>query len=70
MIDLFLDPLTLIERGKQQSALGRLSESDRKEFIDFLEAEIDHTCTASAYGLERVKALENKITILKGLKCT
>ena len=59
-----------LEIANENIVLATLTPSDIVEFIDYLEAEIDYTCTASAYGLERVKALENKITILKGLKCT
>lgn len=59
-----------LEIANESIVLKTLTPSDIAEFIDYLEAEIDYTCTASAYGLERVKALENKITILKGLNCT
>lgn len=59
-----------LEIANESIVLKTLTPSDIVEFIDYLEAEIDYTCTASAYGLERVKALENKITILKGLNCT
>lgn len=59
-----------LEIANESIVLKTLTPRDIAEFIDYLEAEIDYTCTASAYGLERVKALENKITILKGLNCT
>jgi hypothetical protein len=53
--------------ANENVVLSTLSKTDILDFIDYLEAEVDCTCTASAYGLETIKRLESKINILKGL---